>query len=74
VALSLIQFCAQLQRPAEDSVHPPFRPLSTPRCAGQCNELPCRALLLGLRQHLALPFLGELARQVGELVHVTHLL
>jgi hypothetical protein len=74
VALSLLQFRAQLQGPAEDSVHPPFRPLGTPRCAGRCNELPRPALLLGVRQHLALPLLGELARQVGGLVHVTHLL
>jgi hypothetical protein len=72
VAMSLLQFRAQPQGFAEGLAHPPFGPLSTPRCPGQLNELPCQALLLGLRQHLAVPFTGELAGNMW--VHVTHLL
>src|SRR5450755_4173012 len=70
--MSLLQFRAQPQGLAEGPAHPPFGPFSTPRCPGQLNELPRQALLLGLRQHLAAPFTGELAGNIW--VHVTHLL
>ena len=70
--MSLLQFRAQPQGFAEGLAHPPFGPLSTPRCPGQLNELPRRALLLDLRQYLAAPFVGELAGNMW--LHVTHLL
>lgn len=70
--MSLLQFRAQPQGFAEGLVHPPFGPLSTPRCPGQLNELPRRALLLDLRQYLAAPFVGELPGNMW--LHVTHLL
>jgi len=64
-ALSSLQFRAQLHGPADGPAHPPFRPLGTPRCPGKCCELPSPALLLGLRQHFALPLLDQLAGHVG---------
>ena len=62
--LSLLQVRAHLQGLAEGPAHPPFRPLGTPRCPGKCGELPSLALLLGLCQHLAVPFVDELGRPI----------
>jgi hypothetical protein len=64
-ALSSLQLGAQLNGPAGGAAHPPFRSLGTPRCAGKCSELSSPALLLGLRQLRALPFLGELVGRIG---------
>jgi hypothetical protein len=64
-ALSSLQFRAQLPGPAGGPAHPPFRSLGTPRCSGKCCELTSEALLLGLRQHFALPLLDQLVGHVG---------
>jgi hypothetical protein len=64
-ALSSLQVRAKLHGLADGSAHPPFCPLGTPRCPGNCSELLSPALLLGLRQHLALPFFDQLVGPVG---------
>ena len=64
-ALSSLQLGAQLHGPAGGAAHPPFRSLGTPRCADECSELSSLALLLGLRQLRALPFLAQLVGHIG---------
>jgi len=71
---SLLQSRAQPQCLADCLAHPPFGPLGTARCPGQRTELPRQALLLGLRQHVAAPFIGELAGKNRVHLHVSHLL
>jgi hypothetical protein len=69
--LSLLQLRAQPQSPAGALAHPP---LGSTRRLGCHGELPRETVPLGLRQHLAVPFTGELAGNMWVQVHVTHLL
>jgi hypothetical protein len=73
VAPSLLQVGAELQDPANGQAQPPFSPLGTPQCPRQRAELPRRAPPLGLRQHLLVQCLGELARHIRMQGHLTHL-
>lgn len=73
-APSLLQSRAQLPGSAGGLAAPPLGPLGPPRCPGQRGELPCHALLPGLGQHVAAPFISELAESIWIRVRVTHLL
>jgi hypothetical protein len=64
-ASSSLQFRAKLDGLADGSAHPPFRPFGTARCPGKRSELPSPAQLLGLCQHLAVPFFDQLVGPVG---------
>lgn len=71
LAMSVLKFRAQPQGFAGGTAHPPLGPLCTPRSSGARHEPPRKALLLGLRQHLAAPFTGELTANIR--VHLIHL-
>ena len=73
-ALSLLQSRAQPHGPADGQPQPPFGTFGTPRRPGHRGEPPGQAVLLGLRQHVALPFAGELPANIWMPIHVTHLL
>jgi hypothetical protein len=54
--------------------HAALAPLGAARFPGLRHELPRLALPLGLRQHVALAFPGDLADDMWVQLHVTHLL
>jgi hypothetical protein len=54
--------------------HAALAPLGAARFPGLRHELPRLALPLGLRQHVALAFPGDLADDMWVQLHLTHLL
>jgi hypothetical protein len=70
--MSLPWLGAQPEGPAQRPAYLPFGSLGTPRRLGQRNDLSRLVPLLGLREQVAAPVIGELSGLMW--VHVIHLL